>query len=98
MKNAKTRKPTHPGEILLEDILKPLNLTISEAAKNLGVSRKTLSEIVNQKSGITPNMAVRIAYATNTSAESWIRMQGKYDLWLVMQEKINHIEKFPIAI
>ncbi len=98
MKNAKTRKPTHPGEILLEDILKPLNLTISEAAKILGVSRKTLSEIVNQKSGITPNMAVRIAYATITTAESWIRMQGKYDLWLVMQEKINHIEKFPIAI
>ncbi|TGM99923.1 HigA family addiction module antitoxin, partial [Leptospira yasudae] len=48
------RKPTHPGEVLLEDVIKPLGLTITEAAKDLGISRKTLSEIVNSKSSITP--------------------------------------------
>ncbi|WCL50806.1 HigA family addiction module antitoxin [Leptospira sp. GIMC2001] len=98
MNRLKGRKPTHPGAVLLEDVIKPLNLTISEAAKSLGISRKTLSEIVNQKSGVSPKMALRIGYATNTSAESWINMQGKYDLWIAMQEKMNNIEKFPIAV
>ncbi|MEI7015023.1 HigA family addiction module antitoxin [Leptospira licerasiae] len=91
------RKPTHPGEILLEDVIKPLGLTITEAAKDLGVSRKTLSEIVNAKSPITPEMAVRIAIATNTSAESWLNMQTKLDLWTAMQEKPRNIIKFPIS-
>ncbi|TGL49755.1 addiction module antidote protein, HigA family [Leptospira wolffii] len=91
------RKPTHPGEILLEDIIKPLGLTITEAAKDLGVSRKTLSEIVNAKSPVTPEMAVRIGIATNTSAESWLNMQTKLDLWTAMQEKPKNIIKFPIS-
>jgi addiction module HigA family antidote len=55
------RKPTHPGEVLLEDVIKPLDLTITEAANNLGVSRKTLSEFVNQKASLSPKMALRIA-------------------------------------
>ncbi|PKA14341.1 HigA family addiction module antitoxin [Leptospira haakeii] len=91
------RKPTHPGEILLEDVIKPLGLTITEAAKDLGVSRKTLSEIVNGRSPITPEMAVRIGIATNTSAESWLNMQTKLDLWTAMQEKPKNIIKFPIS-
>ncbi|WP_040508050.1 HigA family addiction module antitoxin [Leptospira wolffii] len=91
------RKPTHPGEILLEDIIKPLGLTITEAAKDLGISRKTLSEIVNCKSPVTPEMAVRIGIATNTSAESWLSMQTKLDLWTAMQERPKNIIKFPIS-
>ncbi len=62
-----SRKPTHPGEVLLEDVIKPLDLTITEAAKDLGVTRKTLSELVNQKSSLSPEMALRIAKATKTS-------------------------------
>ncbi|WP_246836415.1 HigA family addiction module antitoxin, partial [Leptospira wolffii] len=65
------RKPTHPGEILLEDIIKPLGLTITEAAKDLGISRKTLSEIVNCKSPVTPEMAVRIASDKAKCGEAW---------------------------
>ena len=53
-KNMMSRKPTHPGEILFEDVIKPLDLTITEAAKDLGVTRKTLSELVNQKSSLSP--------------------------------------------
>jgi len=64
------RKPTHPGYILLEDIIKPLGMTITEAAKKLGVSRKTLSELVNQKSALSTEMALRISKATKTSPES----------------------------
>ena len=76
----KGRKPTHPGEVLLEDVIKPLGLTITEAAKDLGISRKMLSEIVNGKNRISPELAVRIAKATNTSPESCLAMQNKLGL------------------
>ena len=56
-----TRKPTHPGNVFLEDVMKPLNLSITEAAKMLGVTRKTLSEFVNEKSSLSVEMALRIA-------------------------------------
>ena len=82
-----TRKPTHPGELLYEDVIKELHITITEAASRLGISRKTLSELVNERSNLTPEMAVRIGNATNTSPESWINMQTKLDLWRVNQEK-----------
>ena len=88
------RKPTHPGEVLLEDVIKPLGLSISEAAKNLGVSRKTLSDLVNRKSSLSPNMAVRISKSTNTSPESWLHMQTKLDLWQA-QQKPAKVVKFP---
>ena len=89
-----TRKPTHPGEVLYEDILKPLNISITEAARNLEISRKTLSEIVHGKCSITPEMAVRIAYATNTTPESWLNMQTKFDLWKIKESKTIHVSKF----
>ncbi|MCG6162074.1 HigA family addiction module antitoxin [Leptospira bandrabouensis] len=91
------RKPTHPGEVLLEDVIKPLGLTITEAAKDLGISRKTLSEIVNSKSSITPETAIRIALATNTSPESWLNMQTKLDLWNALQDKPKNVITFPIS-
>ena len=74
------RKPNHPGAVLLEDIIKPLNLTITEAAKKLGVSQKALSEILNEKAPLTLDLALRIAKATDTSPESWIAMQQKLTL------------------
>lgn len=90
-----TRKPTHPGEVLLEDVIKPLGLTISEAAKDLGVNRKTLSDLVNGRCSLSPNMAVRIAQATNTSPESWLNMQTKLDLWTALKNKPQNIIVFP---
>jgi len=80
------RKPTHPGEILREDIIKPLGLTVTEAAKRLGITRKTLSALINCKASMSPKMAVRVARATKTSPESWLYMQTKLDLWLAEQE------------
>lgn len=85
----KTRKPTHPGEVLREDILAPLQLTVTDAAKNLGVTRKALSELLNGKSALSPQMAVRISRATNTSAESWLSMQTKLDLWYAQQKPVK---------
>ncbi|NQT09976.1 MAG: HigA family addiction module antidote protein [Desulfobacteraceae bacterium] len=80
------RKPTHPGEILREDVIIPLGLTVTEAAKRLGVTRKTLSALINCKASLSPEMAVRVGKATKTSPESWLYMQAKLDLWLVEQK------------
>ena len=91
------RKPTHPGELLLEDVIKPLRLTITDAAKDLGVSRKTLSEIVHGKAAVSPEMALRIGLATNTSPQSWLNMQTKLDLWEAMKNKPPHVVKFASA-
>ena len=73
--------PPHPGEVLKALCLEPLDLTISDAAKALGVSRKTLSGIVNGRIGISPEMAVRLSLAFDTTAESWLNQQVQYDLW-----------------
>lgn len=73
--------PPHPGEVLKELCITPLNLTVTDAAKGLGISRKTLSSILNGKAGISPEMAVRLSIAFNTSSESWLNQQTQYDLW-----------------
>ncbi len=73
--------PPHPGKIIKALCLDPLGLTVTEAAKGLGVSRKTLSGILNGRAGISPEMAVRLSIAFDTSAESWINQQTQYDLW-----------------
>ena len=71
----------HPGEVLKTLCLEPLRLTVTEAARSLGVSRKTLSAILNGRAGISPEMAVRLSIAFDTSAESWLNQQLRYDLW-----------------
>ena len=77
----KMHNPPHPGEILRELCLKPLGLTVTQAASALGVSRKTLSSILNGRAGISPEMAVRLSLAFGTTAESWMNQQVQHDLW-----------------
>lgn len=79
--------PPHPGEIIKELCLEPLELSVTEAAEALGVSRKTLSSIINGKSGISPEMAVRLSIAFDTSSESWLNQQTQYDLWQAEQHR-----------
>jgi addiction module HigA family antidote len=79
--------PPHPGEVIKELCLEPLGITITDAAKALGVSRKTLSSILNGKAGISPEMAVRLSIAFNTSSESWLNQQTQFDLWLAEQHR-----------
>ena len=79
--------PLHPGEIIEELCLEPLGLTVTEAAKALGISCKTLSSIINGKAGISPEMAVCLSIAFNTSSESWINQQSQYDLWQAEQHR-----------
>ncbi|MEI8390541.1 MAG: HigA family addiction module antitoxin [bacterium] len=77
--------PAHPGEILREDCIKPLGLTIKEAALKLGITRQNLSDIVHCKTAVSPAMAIKLAKAFNTSPDVWLGMQMQYDLWKAKQ-------------
>lgn len=77
--------PPHPGEVLRELCVEPLGLTVTDAASALGVSRKTLSAILNGRAGISPEMAIRLGLAFDTSPESWLNQQTQYDLWIAEQ-------------
>jgi len=76
------RQPTHPGRIIKKDYLEPLSITITDMANKLSVSRKTLSKIINERGAITPDMALRLSRAFNTSPDLWMNLQKNYDLWL----------------
>lgn len=78
---SKSRKPTHPGETLREDVLPELGITQSEFAKLLRVSRRTISEILNERRPLTPDMALRLAHFLGTTPESWLNMQQALDIW-----------------
>ena len=90
--------PPHPGEILRELCLRPLGVTVTQAAAALDVSRKTLSAILNGRAGISPEMAIRLSLAFNTTAESWLSQQAQYDLWHADRKLKNlHVRKMVAA-
>ena len=74
------KNPVHPGRIVRHDCLEPLGLSVTEGAKVLGVTRQALNNVVNGKAGISPEMAIRLAKAFGSTAETWLRMQLAYDL------------------
>jgi len=83
----KMHNPPHPGEVLRELCIEPMDLSVTRAAEALGVTRKTLSAILNGRAGISPEMAVRLSLAFDTSAESWLNQQSQYDLWLAEKNR-----------
>ncbi len=85
-KTSRMHNPAHPGEILREMYLKPLGITVTQAAKALDVSRKHVSAIVNGRSPVTSDMALRLASAFATEPELWVNMQAQYDLWTVRRQ------------
>ena len=94
----KMHNPPHPGEVLKKLCLEPLNVTVTEAARSLGVSRKTLSSILNGRAGISPEMAIRLSIAFGTSAESWLNHQLQYELWHAEQSRKRlHVTKLSAA-
>lgn len=88
--------PSHPGEILKELVINPLDLTITDASEYLNVSRKTLSKVLNGRGAITPEMALRLELVFNKpSADHWLRLQNAYDLWQFRQNKTNlHVRPY----
>jgi addiction module HigA family antidote len=79
--------PPHPGEVIRGLCLEPLDLSVTAAAEALGVTRKTLSAILNGRAGISPEMALRLSIAFDTSPESWLNQQSQYDLWMAKKKK-----------
>jgi len=90
------KNPPHPGRIVRQDCIEPLGLTITEAAKVLGVTRQALNNLVNGKAGISPEMAVRLSKAFGGSAEMWVRLQSNHDLAQVRPEDID-VKRYPRA-
>ncbi|MGA3097271.1 MAG: HigA family addiction module antitoxin [Bryobacteraceae bacterium] len=83
------KNPPHPGRIVKQDCVEPLELTITEAARALGVTRQALNNLVNGKAGISPEMAVRLSKAFGASPEMWLRLQANYELAQVRQDEIE---------
>lgn len=83
------KNPPHPGRVVRQDCIEPLGLTVTEAAKVLGVTRQALNNLVNGKAGISPEMAVRVSKAFGGSPEMWLRLQMNYDL---AQLQLDHID------
>ena len=91
--------PAHPGEILRELVIEPLELTISDVSKHLNVSRKTLSKVLNARGSITPEMALRLEIAFKSpNADHWLRLQNAYDLWQARRQKGDlNVRRYKIA-
>jgi addiction module HigA family antidote len=81
------KNPPHPGRIVRHACLEPLGLSVTEAAKILGVTRQALSNVVNCKAGISADMAIRLTKAFGSTADTWVRMQGAYDLAQAMKNE-----------
>jgi addiction module HigA family antidote len=83
------KNPPHPGRIVRDECLEPLGLSVTEAARGLGVSRQALNNLVNEKSGISAEMAVRLTKAFGSTPDTWLRMQVAYDLAQVAESRIH---------
>ncbi len=91
--------PPHPGSILKEDILPELDISITEAASQLGVSRVALSRVINGKAAISAEMAIRLeAWISGPTAETWVRMQAEYDLWQARQKTTLSITPIKVPL
>lgn len=87
--------PPHPGEIVRYECLEPLGLTVTRAAEGLGVTRQTLSDLVNERSGISVDMAVRLSKAFGSNPETWLGLQTAYDLWQARERTASiEVERF----
>ena len=93
----KMYNPPHPGEIIKGLWLDPMGASITEAAEAMGISRKTLSKVVNGRGRVTPEMAVRLSIALGSSPESWLGHQAAYDLWHVEQNR-EQLEVVPLMV
>lgn len=89
--------PPHPGEIIREDCLEPLKLTVTAAAEWLGISRQSLSEVLNGHNGVSADMAIKLEQAGWSTAETWLSAQAAYDLWQAKQRAgtMKRVERYP---
>ena len=92
------RKPTHPGGLVKRQCLEALGLSVTDAAKHLGVTRQALSEVVNERTGVSALMALRLSMAFGSTPDTWLRLQMNHDLWVAQQKaKDIKIERLKVA-
>lgn len=94
------RKPTHPGEMLREEYMPDYNLSVSELARRIGVSRQSINELVHERRSLSTEMAVRLARLFDDSAESWLNLQRNYDLWDVknnLHDDLKNIQSLAVV-
>lgn len=92
------QNPPHPGEIVKEECLKPLGLSVTRASKGLGVTRQALSDLINEKSGVSVEMAIRLSKAFGSTPETWLGMQMAYDLWQAQARAESiEVERFEVV-
>ena len=94
-KSTKTRAPTHPGEILREDVLPALNMSVTDAAKELGISRQTLHRLLVGAIGVSPAMALRLGRWCGNGPNIWLKMQVAFDLWHAQQAMADTLAEIP---
>ena len=91
--------PCHPGEIVKYECLEPLGLSVTRAAEGLGITRQALSDLINEKSGVSVDMAIRLSKAFGSTPETWLGMQMAYDLWQARERAENiQVEQFEIPV
>lgn len=90
---SRMHNPPHPGEVLREDVLPGLSLTVTEAARQLRITRVALSRVLHGKAAVSPDMALRLSAWLGTSAEVWLRMQVAYDLWRAAKRRQPRIAR-----
>ena len=95
VRGRKQRPPTHPGDILREDVLPALDLSVSEAARQLRISRQTLHRVLSGKAGISPDMALRLGKFCGNGPGIWLRLQQSHDLWHAEQRLSAELKKIP---
>ncbi len=91
---SRMHNPAHPGEVLREYL--PETLPVGEAAQRLGVTRQTLSALLNGRAGVSASMALRLEAALGTSAEMWLEMQAGYDLWVARQQRKPKVTRIAV--
>ena len=89
------KNPVHPGRIVRQDCLEPLGLSVTDAAKALGVTRQALNNVVNEKSAISPEMAIRLSKAFGSTPDTWVKMQAAFDLAVALRSESKiHVERY----
>lgn len=90
------RPPTHPGEVLRDDVLPALGVSVTRAASDMGVSRMTLHRLLQERTGVTPAMALRLGRYCGNGAALWLRLQDAHDLWAAKQKIGEEIARIPV--
>lgn len=91
-------RPPHPGEVLKQDIMPELGMTVAQLAAHLGVTRATLSDLINERKDVSHKMAIRLGKAFRNGTRFWLALQMQFDLWKLEQEEVHQVNVAPLPV